>query len=421
MFSNKLIFLVAAILVCQSAFSQFIYKIKTDSLLVTNDSCNAELNLENSTRLVNGFLYNKGNGRTEFRKGMIKVNDSMYIIGNDTLKIPLGTPLSFRNGLSTKNNIIEWGADTLSVYSPLSSFSRPTVLNQNGYPFQWNTGYNQLHVTNVAYTPYNQTLPLSDYIPFRVSHDLQGFVYFENNFRMPGSGWGGPTFGLLFGNRDPYAQKFSYFGQSLTGSIIMESLANGAGGLVDIPALSLSLAGDTLAGGAATLIGTGITRYGRHRLPTLVANYRFSIGGGNTPYSEGTTYPYTRFFANANNVPFVWKNLPWSNATNGVDTLLSIDYDGNVRQKRLPQILSASATIDFGSTNAGASNDMTITVAGAVDGDVVSIGVPHLAVNPNSCYTAWVSAVNTVTIRFNNYSNTSIDPSPGTFKVKVSK
>jgi hypothetical protein len=55
---------------CTSFLSaQYIYKIKADSVLITNDSCNAELIIENSTKHVLGFLYNKGNGRTEFRSG----------------------------------------------------------------------------------------------------------------------------------------------------------------------------------------------------------------------------------------------------------------------------------------------------------------------------------------------------------------
>lgn len=70
-----------------AAQSQFIHKIKADSVLITNDSCNAELNLENSTKNVLGFLYNKGRGRTEFRKALIKFNDSLYDIGSDTLNL----------------------------------------------------------------------------------------------------------------------------------------------------------------------------------------------------------------------------------------------------------------------------------------------------------------------------------------------
>ncbi len=78
------------LLACTAACAQFVHKIKADSVLITNDSCNAELNLENSTKLINGFLYNKGNGRTEFRKGLVKINDSLYIIGNDTLNLKAG-------------------------------------------------------------------------------------------------------------------------------------------------------------------------------------------------------------------------------------------------------------------------------------------------------------------------------------------
>jgi hypothetical protein len=68
------------------AQSQFVHKINADSVLITNDSCTAELNLENSTKHIKGFLYNKGNGRTEFRKAAI-LNDSTFVFGEDTLVI----------------------------------------------------------------------------------------------------------------------------------------------------------------------------------------------------------------------------------------------------------------------------------------------------------------------------------------------
>lgn len=87
MIFKKILVAACLLLLANAGYSQFIYKIKTDSLLVTNDSCNAEFNLENSTRHVPGFLYNKGNGRTEFRKGLVKVNDSLYLIGGDTLNL----------------------------------------------------------------------------------------------------------------------------------------------------------------------------------------------------------------------------------------------------------------------------------------------------------------------------------------------
>jgi hypothetical protein len=83
--------------------------------------------------------------------------------------------------------------------------------------------------------------------------------------------------------------------------------------------------------------------------------------------------------------------------------------------------LPGSATLNFPSTNAQLSADLTITVTGAAAGDVVSLGVPNAAVNANTSYSAWVSAANTVTVRFNNYSSGTVDPASALFKVFVTK
>jgi hypothetical protein len=65
--------------------AQGIYTIKSDSVKITN--CNSsELIIENHTKDVPGFLYNTGNGRTVFKRGAIRLNDSMYLVGADTLK-----------------------------------------------------------------------------------------------------------------------------------------------------------------------------------------------------------------------------------------------------------------------------------------------------------------------------------------------
>ena len=82
--------------------------------------------------------------------------------------------------------------------------------------------------------------------------------------------------------------------------------------------------------------------------------------------------------------------------------------------------LSGSATLDFGSTSAGASTDLTITVTGAALSDVVSLGVPNASTLANGVFTAWVSSSNTITVRFTNTNLVSaLDPASGTFKVKV--
>lgn len=105
---KKTLLIPVLILVSILSHSQFIHKIKADSVLITNDSCTAELNLENSTKNVNGFLYNKGSGRTEFRKAMIKVNDSIYVFGGDTLKV---NPVSYAasNGITLAGSDFQLG------------------------------------------------------------------------------------------------------------------------------------------------------------------------------------------------------------------------------------------------------------------------------------------------------------------------
>jgi hypothetical protein len=82
-------FLVLFILICisQTLSAQYVYTIKADSVKITNSCDTAELIIENHTQTVPGFLFNKGKGRTEFRKVYQKVSDSAFLIGGDTLKL----------------------------------------------------------------------------------------------------------------------------------------------------------------------------------------------------------------------------------------------------------------------------------------------------------------------------------------------
>lgn len=106
----------------------------------------------------------------------------------------------------------------------------------------------------------------------------------------------------------------------------------------------------------------------------------------------------------------------------------SVEYDGvnyyattGTTRYTLAKTLTTTASLNFASTNTNTSRDLTITLNGAAIGDVVMLGVPSTSVNNNSCYTAWVSAANTVTVRFNNYSSAAINPGIGTFRVSVIK
>ena len=76
------------VLICMSdmLFAQYTYTIKADSVKITNcDS--SELIIENHTQGVSGFLFNTGRGRTIFKKGVVKINGGLYLIGADTLNL----------------------------------------------------------------------------------------------------------------------------------------------------------------------------------------------------------------------------------------------------------------------------------------------------------------------------------------------
>lgn len=83
--------LLISILCCIAVvvFSQRPLQFSADtSIFYTNSERGHTLVIRNNTRFVPGsFLYNKGNGVTEFKKVLTKINDSTYLIGIDTLKI----------------------------------------------------------------------------------------------------------------------------------------------------------------------------------------------------------------------------------------------------------------------------------------------------------------------------------------------
>ena len=77
------------------------------------------------------------------------------------------------------------------------------------------------------------------------------------------------------------------------------------------------------------------------------------------------------------------------------------------------------ALLDVPLTGAQTSSDTPFTVTGAALGQPVILGVPNVSSSANTSYSAWVSATNTVTIRFNNYSSISVNPPSGSFTIVV--
>jgi hypothetical protein len=102
-------------------------------------------------------------------------------------------------------------------------------------------------------------------------------------------------------------------------------------------------------------------------------------------------------------------------------TNLFLTKSGDVRQT-INQGLTATTSLDFPSTAVGAVSNLTLTVTGADINDVVSLGVPNGSVPVTGDFSAWVSAANTVTVRYtNNSTTTAQDPAINTFKVFVTK
>jgi len=138
-----------------------------------------------------------------------------------------------------------------------------------------------------------------------------------------------------------------------------------------------------------TAVGTSALSVGNVRLGlnagTPSVFLETTAGGGsfwNIDNASGTF----RFVFNSSSVPMSLTN-----------TGLTIGSSG----QELKSIFSASASLDFAQAGITACEDITMTLTGAVDGQPISIGIPHALANHNSTATfdAWRSAANTATVR----------------------
>jgi lysophospholipase L1-like esterase len=167
-----------------------------------------------------------------------------------------------------------------------------------------------------------------------------------------------------------------------------------------------------------------------------------SASGTNSLQVPGTAYFGSAFFG-ASTTPTARVHIAAGTATVSTAPLKftsgtnlttpeagAVEYDGTefygttstASRTIFARVLKGSATLDFGSTAAGAVTDLTISVTGAADGDVVSLSVPNASQTTTGSFSAWVSASNTVTVRYRIAALTgSEDPASGTFKVAVTK
>lgn len=132
--------LIFLVLLCieKSLHAQYVFSIKADSVEITSTSDTAELIIENHTQNVPGFLYNKGRGRTEFRRA-VKLNDSTLVLGGDTIVIQ-GNILA-NNGMSMAGKFAQLGQSIAAAGNPARLFdNREIPLNGNSLKFTGLTG-----------------------------------------------------------------------------------------------------------------------------------------------------------------------------------------------------------------------------------------------------------------------------------------
>jgi hypothetical protein len=159
--------------------------------------------------------------------------------------------------------------------------------------------------------------------------------------------------------------------------------------------------------------------------PVYVLNRRVWLGqDGNPVVQAGALVQIAAGTATASTAPLKFTsgtNLTTAEAGAMEFNGTNLFFSPSTTRHTVNHGLTGSATLNFPSTTTLLSADLTITVTGAALGDVVSLGVPNAAVNANTSYSAWVSAANTVTVRFNNYSSGTVDPASALFKVFVTK
>lgn len=145
---NRLLLALILLCISKTMSAQYVYTIKADSVKITNTCDTAELIIENHSQSVPGFLYNRGRGRTEFRRPA-KLNDSTIVLGADT--IVLGGAPSANNGLSVSGKFIQLGQSPGASGNP-AAFSNNREIPLNGYNMLY-TGAGRIGInnTNPAY------------------------------------------------------------------------------------------------------------------------------------------------------------------------------------------------------------------------------------------------------------------------------
>ncbi|MBK9718288.1 MAG: hypothetical protein IPO85_12410 [Saprospiraceae bacterium] len=140
---------------------------------------------------------------------------------------------------------------------------------------------------------------------------------------------------------------------------------------------------------AATFVGLYMTHSHANSYGIMQSGTAKNVFAGKTTFGS-TTSPTALLMlaagtASANTAP-----LKFTSGTNlTTPEAGAVEYDasnlyitnGATVRFTIAKMLSGSATLDFGNTAAGTSDDLTVTITGAADGDEVLLGVPNAAMN----------------------------------------
>ena len=135
-------------------------------------------------------------------------------------------------------------------------------------------------------------------------------------------------------------------------------------------------------------------------------------------------------FVNVSNAIFGTFYFSWlnSNVTTGDTELMRLDNSGltlkdvSGNSYIVPKTLQASASLSWpAGIPANAEVDNTIPVPGAALNDVVSTGIPASSLAAGGTFFSFVSAGDTITVRYINTTGAAASPASGTFKISVTK
>lgn len=189
--------------------------------------------------------------------------------------------------------------------------------------------------------------------------------------------------------------------------------------------LSLDVSGATTSNTALKITAPSASS-GFYAINNTATAQNYLAGNTGIGPSVSTPTAYLQLGAGTTTVPQIILNTstllttPLSGAIER-DALSLYFTDVNAVRYTLIKTLRGQTGLDFPSTAAGTSSDLTITVTGATTDDAVSIGL-NGTVPSNGIFYAWVSASNTVTVRFSNNGLVSaIDPGSITVSVLVGK